>query len=277
MAVTGNKPNWISPQARQLHPKYYTALAREFREDQKRDRRHSPPRKRQSPEMFIRELKAQSAEATVMAGRIYFGDRVLGARILPKDTLWPKDVPDFLKRYWSDALNTVKCGSRRMSWRRWIGLMESDSLAWACEWRRAWIVFGGPFIYRTRDRVDVIVVDLLEPDEPGGWDFAKADPKSKVKRRAGRWPEQRYSDAYIRAYLARNGLALRSSPRSQKRRSPFLTWVRRQLTDEISATRTIKKENNDLLWCALRVLCYKRRWSNGIPSHRLFPEDKFSP
>ena len=67
------------------------------------------------------------------------------------------------------------------------------------------------------------------------------------------------------------------SIRHRHRRSPFLTWVRRKETDELSPTKAIKKENHDLLWAALRVLRYKRRWPKGIPSVKIFPTDRFSP
>ena len=75
-----------------------------------------------------------------------------------------------------------------------------------------------------------------------------------------------------------SGMAkLRVRPSNSKKHSPFLSWVRRKETVELSPTKVIKRENADLLWAALRVLCYKRRWPNGIPSAKLFPEDRFSP
>ena len=110
---------------------------------------------------------------------------------------------------------------------------------------------------------------------------------NEIDRRSGRGPWRgdltqwhewsRYNDTYIRAYLKRNGLAPRVHPRRPEKRSPFLTWVRRKETDELSPTKTIKKENHDLLWAALRVLRHKRRWPNGIPRVKVFPEDKFTP
>ena len=134
-------------------------------------------------------------------------------------------------------------------------------------------------------------VETLSPSMFGrrwdGWAFAAKAEKSKWMRRSGRgpwrgdltqWHEwRRYSCAYIRTYLERNGLGLRVRPSNSKKHSPFLSWVRRKETDELSPTKAIKKENADLLWAALRVLCYKRRWPNGIPSAKLFPEDRFSP
>jgi hypothetical protein len=63
--------------------------------------------------------------------------------------------------------------------------------------------------------------------------------------------------------------------RRREGRPSFLTRVRQML----SASMAIRKENNDLLWAALRVLCYKRRWPRGIPKAKaeLYPDDEFSP
>jgi hypothetical protein len=94
---------------------------------------------------------------------------------------------------------------------------------------------------------------------------------SVERRSGGRW--HKYKGAYLRSYLARNGLALRLPARRLKPRPTFLSWVR----DQISATAAIPRENTDLLWAALRVLCYKRGWPRGIPKKRLFPEDRYSP
>jgi hypothetical protein len=82
-----------------------------------------------------------------------------------------------------------------------------------------------------------------------------------VSRRTGQYltPWRYYDDAYIRAYLYRDGSAFHITCRREGRPS-FLTWVRR-----VKPKAAIKKENNDLLWAALRVLCYKRAWPRGIP------------
>ena len=197
-------------------------------------------RKRISPGAFRKELAAIAAYAHRIKRRIYFAERAAGVQPLPKDTLWKKEVPDFLKGYCAKRLKEI------------VPLSEP---------------------VRLKDRT------VLEAsfDDDDGWAFARQQ-KSKWFRRSGRWhKERRYDDAYVRAYLARNGLALRLPHRRRERRSPFLTWLRRAETDELSAPRAIKKENHDLLWAALRVLCYKRAWPKGIPKEKLFPEDRFAP
>ena len=197
-------------------------------------------RKRISPGAFRNELVATAAYAPRIKRRIYFAERAAGEQPLPKDTLWKKEVPDFLKGYWAKRLKEI------------VPLSE-------------------PARFKERTVIEASF------DDDNGWAFARQQ-KSKWFRRSGRWhKERRYEDASVRAYLVRNGLALRLPHRRGERRSPFLTWLRRAETDELSAPRAIKKESHDLLWAALRVLCYKRAWPKGIPAVKLDPEDRFSP
>ena len=178
------KPNWISPKAREKYPRYYQALRAELRDEQELNRGADPlpARKRVSPELFRREEQPKAAYASLIKSRIYYAQRVTGGKSLPKDTLWEKSVPEFLKWYWTNALRDFKSKSRGMAWRRWIGLMERSRLAWLCEWRRAWMAFGGPSIYRSIELGDVIEISLHEE----GWAFANTDPRRKIERRAGR-------------------------------------------------------------------------------------------
>ena len=179
-------------------------------------------------------------------------------------------MPEFLKWYWTNALRDFKSKSRGMAWRRWIGLMERSRLAWLCEWRRAWMAFGGPSIYRSIELGDVIEISLHEE----GWAFANTDPRRKIERRAGRgrwrgddltqwwsWhrlggPDQWEGLAYLRAYLGRKGLAHWHALRQAKKRSPFLSWATRTQTNVRSVTHAVPLEDNALLEIAIDLAAW---------------------
>jgi hypothetical protein len=103
-----------------------------------------------------------------------------------------------------------------------------------------------------------------------------------VERRAGHsWHRLDGKDqweglAYLRDYLARNGMA-HPLPRRRRKPAPILEWLPILGLAKRLQQRASPREDTNLLWAALRVLCYKRAWPPGIPAKKIYPEDEFSP
>ena len=107
---------------------------------------------------------------------------------------------------------------------------------------------------------------------------------SHVERRAGHsWHRIDGKDeweglAYLRAYLARNGMA-QPLPRRLREPKPIREWLPilalgKRLQQQASPKL---QEDHALIWAALRVLFYKRAWPPGIPNVKIYPKDRFSP
>ena len=154
-------------------------------------------RKRVSPEALRRERKAEAEYAPRVKARIYFGERITGFLPLPRDRLWEK----------SDSIKSApESLSEPMSCRRWFELMESET-ARQHELRLVHGAHACLDYINEGALADVLQIKIPRRAAKGPWNG----------ERTLWWKWHRYSSgdnqweglAYVRAYLARNGMAQR--------------------------------------------------------------------